>query len=123
MDWKAHKKVCDKTAATDTTITSGTLIGSNTWEASMDDPRDRLPPLPATLRDFDLTAISGREVTMYLLGAYRLRIDDEMVLAGTMRFGTLHSPVNVAQPNVLADFNAFLDLAEKRDGLLLVVSS
>jgi splicing suppressor protein 51 len=117
-DWKAHKKICGRPAPTEPKITLDTLVGSNTWEASIDDPQDRLPPLPATLQNFDFTTHSGKEVAVYLLDAYRLRIDDEMVLAGTMRFGILHSPVDVAKPNVPADFNAFLDLAEKRDGLL-----
>jgi hypothetical protein len=97
----------------------GKVIGSRTWNACIDDHRDRVPSLPATVRDIDLAAMTEQTVAVYLLNAYRLRIEDERVIECTIRRGTLHSPLAFAPVDVLADLNAFLDLVERRPGLLL----
>jgi hypothetical protein len=43
--------------------------------------------------DLDVAALSKRGVAMYFLDAWRLRIDDDLVLGGMMRAGMIYSPV------------------------------
>ncbi|KAF8245033.1 hypothetical protein K440DRAFT_604316 [Wilcoxina mikolae CBS 423.85] len=98
-DWKVHKKTCDRGASA-----SGSSHG---FQVHSIDPSS----FSAGIADDALHALPENEVYKRLIDSYRLRVEDEYVFRGNL------TGVYGGQDPV-AGFQEFLDLAEKRGGLL-----
>lgn len=108
-DWKFHKKSCS------TTTNANADANSNGKAAKMTD----FDSMPKPARDFFQTLVSDEylhsfsEDDMYnqLIDCYRMRVEDDYVFSADNR--GLYN-----QEDPLPDFRRFINLAEKRPGIL-----
>ena len=100
-DWKVHKKVCasnqqNNKPKASTTRTTGPVTANMLSSISPDD---------------FLHGLSEKNALIRLIDCYRMRAEDDYKFAGDP-----HGIYDDEDP--LEDFRAFLDLAQKREGLL-----
>jgi splicing suppressor protein 51 len=115
-DWKAHKKICASNAANSSTASTNTPPSTSATagqppkglSVAIDKPFHRLD---------DQTWVHGRpenDVYKLLIDAYRLRMEDDYNLEGSVEEGSIYS----GAANARESFQRFLRLAEGRVGLL-----
>lgn len=95
-DWKMHKLICGEPKDAPETPT-----GNST------------NPLFDLLGGSALHQLPEKEVYTYLIDSYRMRVEDDYVFTGEISYNSLYGggqPIN--------DFRRFLNMAEKRRGLL-----
>lgn len=98
--WKVHKKTCDRGA-------SASGSSSHGFQVHSVDPA----AFGAGIADDALHALPEKDVYKRLIDSYRLRVEDAYVYSG--------NPIGLyAGEDPVVGFQEFLDLAEKRGGLL-----
>lgn len=100
-DWKAHKKTCASNMQNKPKATTD-------FDAMPEQAQDFFKGL---LSDDYLHKLSENDALIRLIDCYRMRVEDDYKFAGDAR-GIRN------EENPLPDFRHFLDLAQKRKGLL-----
>lgn len=107
-DWKSHKKTC--------AVTGGPSIASNTTsnpQAPASGPAQSPNLFSALASGKYLHLLSEKDTFTALIDSYRLRVEDEYTFTGEISTRSLYGGANP-----LPDFRRYLNLAEKRPGLL-----
>ena len=100
-DWKAHKKIC-----------ASNQQGKSKATTDFDSmPKPAGDFFKGLVTDDFLHHLSEKDTFIWLIDCYRMRVEDDYKFAGDLR-----GLYNNDDP--LEDFQEFLDLAQKRNGLL-----